>query len=60
VRRPGEASLISVANVLPAWQIITSETITALVPMAVACIMLTVPAVVPMLVKMKAVLARSS
>ncbi len=69
---PGEASLIGwllqtkalimiiFANVLLDKQIITSETFTALLLMAVASTMLTVPVVTPMLAKMKGVLARSS
>jgi Kef-type K+ transport system membrane component KefB len=68
--RPGEASLIGwllqtkalimiiFANVLLDKQIITSETFTALLLMAVASTMLTVPVVTPMLEKMKRVLGR--
>jgi Kef-type K+ transport system membrane component KefB len=70
--QPGEASLIGwllqtkalimiiFANVLLDKQIITSETFTALLLMAVASTMLTVPVVTPMLVKMRAVLGRQS
>jgi Kef-type K+ transport system membrane component KefB len=70
--QPGEASLIGwllqtkalimiiFANVLLDKQIITSETFTALLLMAVASTMLTVPVVTPMLSRMKAVLARAS
>ena len=69
--QPGEASLIGwllqtkalimiiFANVLLDKQIITSETFTALLLMAVASTMLTVPVVTPMLARMKAVLGRS-
>ena len=69
--QPGEASLIGwllqtkalimiiFANVLLDKQIITSETFTALLLMAVASTMLTVPVVTPMLERMKSVLARS-
>ena len=69
--QPGEASLIGwllqtkalimiiFANVLLDKQIITSETFTALLLMAVASTMLTVPVVTPMLARMKSVLARS-
>ena len=68
----GEASLIGwllqtkalimiiFANVLLDKQIITSETFTALLLMAVASTMLTVPVVTPMLRRMKAVLGRVS
>jgi Kef-type K+ transport system membrane component KefB len=70
--QPGEASLIGwllqtkalimiiFANVLLDKQIITNETFTALLLMAVASTMLTVPMVTPMLTRMKAVLARAS
>ena len=54
------SAAVDAGNVLFDKQIIISETFTALLPMAVACIMLTVPVVMPMLAKMKAVLARSS
>jgi Kef-type K+ transport system membrane component KefB len=69
--QPGEASLIGwllqtkalimiiFANVLLDKQIITSETFTALLLMAVASTMLTVPVVTPMLA-LKGVLARAS
>ncbi len=69
--QPGEASLIGwllqtkalimiiFANVLLDKQIITSETFTALLLMAVASTMLTVPVVTPMLERMKSVLGRS-
>lgn len=70
--QPGEASLIGwllqtkalimiiFANVLLDKRIITSETFTALLLMAVASTMLTVPVVTPMLARMKSVLARAS
>lgn len=70
-RRPSEASLIRwllqgkalimtiVANLLLDKQIITIETFTALLLMAVSRAMVTLPALTPMLAKMKAVLARS-
>jgi Kef-type K+ transport system membrane component KefB len=70
--QPGEASLIGwllqtkalimiiFANVLLDKAIITNETFTALLLMAVASTMLTVPIVTPMLQRMKAVLARAS
>ena len=70
--QPGEASLVGwllqtkalimiiFSNVLLDKQIITSETFTALLLMAVASTMLTVPMVTPMLERMKAVLARAS
>ncbi len=69
---PGEASLIGwllqtkalimiiFANVLLDKQIITAETFTALLLMAVASTMLTVPVVTPMLARLKAVVTRSS
>ncbi len=69
---PGEASLIGwllqtkalimiiFANVLLDKHIITSETFTALLLMAVASTMLTVPVVAPMLQKMKTLLARAA
>ena len=69
--QPGEASLIGwllqtkalimiiFANVLLDKQIITSETFTALLLMAVASTMLTVPVVTPMLERMNSVLGRS-
>ena len=69
---PGEASLIGwllqtkalimiiFANVLLDKNIISSETFTALLLMAVASTMLTVPVVTPMLVKMRSLLARSA
>ena len=69
--QPGEASLIGwllqtkalimiiFANVLLDKHIITSETFTALLLMAVASTMLTVPLVTPMLARMKGVLGRS-
>jgi Kef-type K+ transport system membrane component KefB len=68
----GEASLIGwllqtkalimiiFANVLLDKQIITNETFTALLLMAVGSTMLTTPVVTPMLLKMKAVLGRQS
>jgi Kef-type K+ transport system membrane component KefB len=70
--QPGEASLIGwllqtkalimiiFVNVLLDKQIITAMSFTALLLMAVASTMLTVPRVTPMLERMKAVLARSS
>ena len=70
--QPGEASLIGwllqtkalimiiFANVLLDKQIITSETFTALLLMAVASTMLTTPVVTPMLARLKGVLARAS
>lgn len=69
--QPGEASLIGwllqtkalimiiFANVLLDKQIITNETFTALLLMAVASTMLTVPIVSPMLVKMREIVFRS-
>ena len=69
---PGEASLIGwllqtkalimiiFANVLLDKKIITAETFTALLLMAVASTMLTVPLVTPMLNRLKSVVARSS
>ena len=47
-------------SVLLDKQIITSETFTALLLMAVASTMLTVPVVTPMLARLKGVLARAS
>jgi Kef-type K+ transport system membrane component KefB len=70
--QPGEGALIGwllqtkalimiiFANVLLDKQIITNETFTALLLMAVASTMLTVPIVSPMLVKMKEVAFRSN
>ena len=70
--QPGEASLVGwllqtkalimiiFANVLLDKAIITSATFTALLLMAVASTMLTVPRVTPMLQRMKAVLQRDS
>jgi len=69
--QPGEAALIGwllqtkalimiiFANVLLDKQIISSETFTALLLMAVASTMLTVPVVSPMLAKMKEIVFRS-
>ena len=69
---PGEASLIGwllqtkalimiiFANVLLDKHIITSETFTALLLMAVASTMLTVPLVTPMLAKLRSLLFRSA
>lgn len=69
--QPGEASLIGwllqtkalimiiFANILLDKQIITSETFTALLLMAVMSTMLTTPMVTPMLAKMKQVLGRT-
>ena len=68
--QPGEASLIGwllqtkalimiiFANILLDKQIITSETFTALLLMAVASTMLTVPVVTPRLAKMKGIVFR--
>lgn len=68
----GEASLIGwllqtkalimiiFANILLDKQIITNETFTALLLMAVASTMLTIPVVTPMLRRLKSVLSRSS
>jgi Kef-type K+ transport system membrane component KefB len=70
--QPGEGALIGwllqtkalimiiFANVLLDKQIITNETFTALLLMAVASTMLTVPVVSPMLARMKATLFRAS
>jgi Kef-type K+ transport system membrane component KefB len=52
--------MIVFANILLDKHIISSETFTALLLMAVGSTMLTVPIVAPMLVKMKAVLAKVS
>ena len=51
--------MIIFANVLLDKQIITSETFTALLLMAVASTMLTVPVVTPMLVRMKEIVFRA-
>jgi Kef-type K+ transport system membrane component KefB len=70
--QPGEASLIGwllqtkalimiiFANVLLDKQIITHETFTALLLMAVGSTMLTIPRVTPMLAKLQNVLSRGS
>lgn len=70
--QPGEASVIGwllqtkalimiiFANILLDKDIITSETFTALLLMAVASTMLTVPVVAPMLRKMKVLLGRAA
>jgi Kef-type K+ transport system membrane component KefB len=70
--QPGEASIIGwllqtkalimiiFANILLDKQIITSETFTALLLMAVASTMLTVPMVAPKLQRMKALVMRSN
>jgi Kef-type K+ transport system membrane component KefB len=70
--QPGEASLVGwllqtkalieiiFANVLLDKQVITAETFTALLLMAVASTMLTVPVVTPMLGRLKSVVTRSS
>ena len=70
--QPGEATLVGwllqtkalieiiFANVLLDKQVITAETFTALLLMAVASTMLTVPVVTPMLGRLKSVLTRSS
>ena len=70
--QPGEGALIGwllqtkalimiiFANVLLDKQIITNETFTALLLMAVASTMLTVPVVSPMLVKMREIVFRST
>jgi len=52
--------MIIFANVLLDKQIITNETFTALLLMAVASTMLTVPIVSPMLVKMREIVFRST
>ena len=69
---PGEASLIGwllqtkalimiiFANVLLDKQIITSETFTALLLMAVASTMLTVPVVAPMLNRLRVLVTRNA
>jgi Kef-type K+ transport system membrane component KefB len=69
--QPGEASLIGwllqtkalimiiFANILLDKQIITSETFTALLLMAVASTMLTIPVVSPMLLRLREVIARA-
>ena len=51
--------MIIFANVLLDKQIITNETFTALLLMAVASTMLTVPVVSPMLVKMREIVFRA-
>ena len=51
--------MIIFANVLLDKQIITNETFTALLLMAVASTMLTVPVVSPMLVRMKEIVFRA-
>jgi Kef-type K+ transport system membrane component KefB len=70
--QPGEASLIGwllqtkalimiiFANVLLDRQIITSDSFTALLLMAVASTMLTVPAVAPRLAKLKALISKTA
>lgn len=70
--QPGEASIIGwllqtkalimiiFVNVLLDKQIVTSETFTALLLMAVASTMLTTPVVAPKLARMKALIGRSS
>jgi Kef-type K+ transport system membrane component KefB len=70
--QPGEASIIGwllqtkalimiiFANILLDKQIITSETFTALLLMAVASTMLTVPMVAPKLQRMKALIMRAN
>ena len=69
--RPGEASVIGwllqtkalimiiLANILLDQQIITSETFTAVLLMAVASTMLTVPMVAPKLARMRELISRS-
>ncbi len=69
---PGEASLIGwllqtkalvmiiFANVLLDKEVITSETFTALLLMAVASTMLTIPAVTPMLQRMKSIVFKAA
>ena len=52
--------MIIFANILLDKQIITNETFTALLLMAVASTMLTIPVVTPMLHRLKSVLSRSS
>jgi Kef-type K+ transport system membrane component KefB len=70
--QPGEASIIGwllqtkalimiiFANILLDKQIITSETFTALLLMAVASTMLTVPIVAPKLARMRSLIARAN
>ncbi len=70
--QPGEASLIGwllqtkalimiiFANVLLDKQVITNQTFTALLLMAVGSTMMTIPRVTPMLARMQAVVTRSS
>jgi Kef-type K+ transport system membrane component KefB len=70
--KPGEASLIGwllqtkalimiiFVNILLDKQLITSETFTALLLMAVASTMLTVPVVAPRLLRMKEIISRST
>ena len=70
--KAGEASIIGwllqtkglieiiFANILLDKQIITNETFTALLLMAVASTMLTTPIVTPMLARMKGLLAKAS
>jgi hypothetical protein len=52
--------MIIFVNVLLDKQIVTSETFTALLLMAVASTMLTTPVVAPKLARMKALIGRSS
>lgn len=52
--------MIIFANVLLDKQIITRETFTALLLMAVASTMLTVPVVAPMLKRLRALLSRNA
>jgi hypothetical protein len=51
--------MIIFANILLDKQLITSETFTALLLMAVGSTMLTIPVVSPMLLRMKEVIARA-
>jgi hypothetical protein len=52
--------MIIFANILLDKQIITSETFTALLLMAVASTMLTVPVVAPRLARLKSLIMRSA
>jgi hypothetical protein len=52
--------MIIFANVLLDKQIITSETFTALLLMAVGSTMMTIPRVTPMLARLQGLLSRSS
>ena len=52
--------MIIFANILLDKQVITSETFTALLLMAVASTMLTVPVVAPRLARLKSLISRSA